>query len=383
MARTMSVQYQPTDGSFRVTFKDWGNASPESASPENPFLLPLLRQVEAAPCIAANAKSERQAQRVVRGFADWVSRALPRVRVKELRKAHVLRYFRECQSDVMLATVQSYKTILRTAFRLMAERNELDLRNPLDSIRRKELESICLTRGQTLELGMYDEGYLHRLFRWLRAQPAADAEVRLVFHLLATTGLRIGDLVTLRRRQVDTRERTLSICHHKTENTTRSHCVLHLTDETAALLAALPKRRSADGRLFRLSEISLTQKVRSTLYRYMDEVERPRGYRTFTNRGKTHRSHNIHSFRRSFITLCKKFHVEAELIRYIVGHAGSSVEEKHYNVFMTDPQGFTAAPLEMMEEILRCGKRATPAGGALARVLRELGLTREELKRLL
>lgn len=352
---------------------------PAKKSKENITLIAMLETVKKHPTKAGNAQSNRKAISVITDFISWLEKNAPLMSAKELSKKAILRFLKERYSSVMMGTISKNKSVLSTAFNILCEDYNLSIMNPFEKIHTIDLQSISNNKGKTIFISGYSEDFIHDFFAYVRS--LNDIELEIVFYLLICTGWRAGDIVNIERKQIDLENRTITLIHHKTEKTTQARTIIYITDYLLSLLKSLKVKRSS---IYSITPYSLRRKALNTLHDYLQE-HKPIGFTTYKTLICHRNSHNIHSFRKSFITICKKAGYNNELVRYIAGHAGKSIEERHYNTFLIDPKGSTEKIILYAEKIALYGEQSIKDERlqSLLELANSHGFSFDELKALL
>lgn len=329
-----------------------GLIEPAKKVKDNITLIAMLEAVKSHPTKAGNAQSTKKAKSVITDFIGWLTEKAPRMSAKELTKKAIMSFLRDCYAHAMLGTLAKQKKVLSTAFRILCEDNNLSILNPFEKIHTIDLISIDKGKGKTIFISGYTEDYIHEFYSYVRS--LNNIELEIVFYLLICTGWRAGDIVNLESKQIDLENRTITLLHNKTQKTTQARTIIHITDYLLSLLKSIKFQRST---IFSFAPCSLKDKALRTLHDYMRE-HKPIGFTTYKTLKGERNSHNLHSFRKSFITICKKAGYNNELVRYIAGHAGKSIEERHYNTFLIDPKGSTDSIIRYAESVALHGKQS-------------------------
>lgn len=183
-----------------------------------------------------------------------------------------------------------------------------------------------------------------------------------ILYFLTVTGWRIGDILNLKWEQVNLRERTITLTFGKTRNSTGQECIIFITPLMKEIL--LRQQENAKhypfnaGFVFNIRGKS-ADTVNVTHYANMFSDLLQKALVKFgilkikkSDFGQNLRNYTTHCIRKSVITelnLAKKF--ASERIHYLVGHADSTIEAKHYLKFKLYPERSTRDLIEYMEEL--------------------------------
>lgn len=409
----MSVQYIKNKGFFRVSFKDWqlvraGASSPyrsktfwayneqgekiprpsarlvqrmierlkqtekqleeatkegkpygsnEEAREEGRTLVAMLEQIKEKPCRYSTSKKEiSYARGVINKLIAWLSVNKKELTLETIKKRHIVAFFKDTHKGLSAGTVHNTLKILKTAFSLVIEKRDLQIQNPLTRVRFTDIKGLLPeTETDFRELGMFSESWLHRFWQYVQGLELIPG-ARACIYCLLLTGWRVGDCVSLNKKQIDFKHNTITLLHSKTKKSTGAKTVLYLTPYLKELL----EEASPDGMgniWGNIVQRTKYDKVNKILQNFI-ALEPPRGYEETQGKTAVLRSHTVHSFRRSVITHLKGRGVDSEIVRYMVGHSGGSIEEKHYNVFSAEPHRFTKIPLLGIEKMILKGEEA-------------------------
>lgn len=409
----MSVQYIKNKGFFRVSFKDWqlvraGAVSPyrsktfwayneqgekiprpsarlvqrmierlkqtereleeatkegkpygsnEEAREEGRTLVAMLEQIKEKPCRYSTSKKDLSfARAVINKLIVWLSVNKKELTLETIKKRHFVAFFKEACKGLSNNTLHSYYNVVKTAFSLIIEKRDLNISNPLTKVRFTDIKGILPENEVNFrELGMFSESWLYRFWQYVQGLELIPG-ARACIYCLLLTGWRVGDCVSLNKKQIDFKHNTITLLHSKTKKSTGAKTVLYLTPYLKELL----EEASPDGMGNLWGNIvkqTKYDKVKKILQDYI-ALDPPRGYEEIQGKDRVLRSHTVHSFRRSVITHLKGRGIDSEIVRYIVGHSGGSIEEKHYNVFSAEPHRFTKIPLLGIEKMILKGEEA-------------------------
>lgn len=432
----MSVQYLKTKGFFRVSFKDWqlvraGASSPyrsktfwayneqgekilrpsarlvqrtierlkltekeleeatkegraykdnEEAREEGRTLVAMLEQIKEKPCrYSTNKKDIACARGVINKLIAWLTLNRKELTLETVKKRHIIAFFKDTHKGLSNNTLHNSLKILKTAFSLVIEKRDLNTSNPLSRVRFTDIKGLLPeTETDFRELGMFSDTWLFRFWKYVQGLDLS-AGARACIYCLLLTGWRVGDCVMLNKKQIDLKHNTITLLHSKTRNSTGAKTVLYLTPYFKELL----KEASPDGLGYlwgNITQGTKYQKVNKILQNFI-ALDPPRGYEEVKGKDRVLHSHTVHSFRRSVITHLKGRGIDSEIVRYLVGHSGGSIEEKHYNKFSADPDKFTRLPLLSIEKIILKGEEAKEETkqDKLKEYARSLGVNKKQL----
>lgn len=409
----MSVQYIKNKGFFRVSFKDWqlvraGAVSPyrsktfwayneqgekilrpsarlvqrmierlkqtereleeatkegkpygsnEEAREEGRTLVAMLEQIKEKPCRYSTKKQDIAcALVVINKLIAWLSVNKKDLTLETIKKRHIVAFFKDTHKGLSNNTLHNSLKILKTAFSLIIEKRDLNISNPLTKVRFTDIKGLLPENEVDFrELGMFSEIWLHRFWQYVQGLDLS-AGARACIYCLLLTGWRVGDCVMLNKKQIDLKHNTITLLHSKTRNSTGAKTVLYLTPFFRELLESAV--HDSMGNIWEnIVKQTKYQKVKKILQDYI-ALDPPRGYEETQGKDRVLRSHTVHSFRRSVITHLKGQGVDSEIVRYIVGHSGGSIEERHYNKFSAESERFTKIPLLGIEKMILKGEEA-------------------------
>lgn len=409
----MAVQYIKTKGFFRVSFKDWqlvraGASSPyrsktywafneqgekilrpsarlvqrtierlkqtereleeatkegklygsiEEAREEGRTLVAMLEQIKEKPCRYSTKKQDIACARgVINKLIAWLTINNKELTLETIKKRHIIAFFKDTHKGLSAGTVHNTLKILKTAFSLIIEKRDLNIINPLSRVRFTDIKGLLPENEVNFrELGMFSETWLFRFWQYVQGLDLS-AGARACIYCLLLTGWRVGDCVMLNKKQIDLKHNTITLLHSKTRNSTGAKTVLYLTPYFKELL----EEATPDGLGYLWGNITQGTKydIVNKILKNFIALAPPRGYEEIQGKDRVLRSHTVHSFRRSVITHLKGRGVDSEIVRYMVGHSGGSIEERHYNKFSAEPERFTKIPLLGIEKIILKGEEA-------------------------
>lgn len=334
----------------------------------------LVNVLEKTPCRSNKPKSVANARRVINELSTFVAKKHPTMSVYEFKDSHAREFIRSYKSH-SISSIRTYVRIMRSAWRILDEHlrdiNEESVENVWKRINPDFVKSVA-EQKKVMRYSAFSREWLHNFFSWLKEHNENNRYE--AFALLFLTGWRRHDVLHLTSGNVNFEHKYISVTHSKTEETTGATTYIYLTDFLCELLASLPKRRN--GRLFALGESTL----RTTLDYYCEHVETPVDYRIADVGRYKRRSHTPHAFRRSCITHLKSEHFAGDLVNYITGHSGGTVEERHYNRFCVDYKSATEEAMLYLESIVK-GEEC--ANLTLDAVLHKLKMTKKQLAELM
>ena len=302
----------------------------------------------ARPCYSGKSKAICQARRELKRLETWVQANYPSACFEDFSPALAMEYLRTL-GEFSLSSIRTFISVIRSAWRIQQQAFDIERKSPWEKL---IWQDVCqVTQHKVpLEYHAFNTTWLSKFFAWLRDN-SKDFQIYAFFYLLLVTGWRKGDVLRLKRDNVDMSKRTITVCHQKTAEKTGRVSILYLTDGMMKIFAELERLQEArrGDTLFSMS----ADRPAAILERYIETVDKPANFDS-QRRGKyIRRSHTIHAFRRSCITILKgeaRFNVE--LVNYIVGHSPKSVEERHYNDFSADVEKSTKDVVLYMESII-------------------------------
>lgn len=334
----------------------------------------LVNVLEKTPCRSNKPKSVANARRVINELSSFVAKKHPTMSVYEFKDSHARDFVRTYKSH-SISSIRTYVRIMRSAWRILDEylrdNNAKSIENIWENVKPDFVKSVA-SKKKVMRYSAFSKPWLHNFFAWLKEHNEDNRYE--AFALLFLTGWRRHDILHLTRGNVNYEHEYISVTHSKTEETTGAITYIYLTDFIRDLLASLPKRRN--GRLFALSESTL----RTTLDYYCEHIEAPVDYRVVDVGRYTRRSHTPHAFRRSCITHLKSEHFAGDLVNYITGHSGGTVDERHYNRFCVDYKAATEEAMLYLESII---KGEANANLTLDAVLHKLKMSKKQLAELM
>lgn len=334
----------------------------------------LANVVAKNPCRSEKPKSLANARRVVNELSSFIAKKYPTMSLYDFRESHA-RDFVRCYKSHSISSIRTYVRIMRSAWRILNEHlnenNAEPVANVWENVKPDFVKSVA-SKKKVMRYSAFSKPWLHNFFAWLKEHNEDNRYE--AFALLFLTGWRRHDILHLTRGNVNHEHKYISVTHSKTEETTGAITYIYLTDFIRDLLASLPKRRN--GRLFALSESTL----RTTLDYYCEHIEAPVDYRVVDVGRYTRRSHTPHAFRRSCITHLKSEHFAGDLVNYITGHSGGTVDERHYNRFCVDYKAATEEAMLYLESIIMGEENANLT---LDAVLHKLKMSKKQLAELM
>lgn len=362
--------------------------SNEEAREEGRTLVAMLTQIRETPCRYSSRKKDIACARIVIDrLIDWLTLKNKGLTLETIKKHHIETFFKDTHKNLSNNTIHNSLKILKTAVSLIIERRGLNITNPLSVIKFAGIKGL-MPKNQInyRELGMFEEAWLHDFWRHVEGLKLSAGEKACIYALMLT-GWRVGDCVMLNKSQIDLNHNTIKLLHSKTADSTGALTILYITPHFKKLLTEAIQR--ADNKGFLWGYIK-----QETKYRKLDKIlkdfiaeREPQDYKEIKieygkdGEYRTFRTHTIHSFRRSVITHLKGEGIDSETVRYIVGHSGGNIEEKHYNRFSKKPDALTKAPLLAMEKMIleRDEAKEEERLKKLNEVLGSLNVTKGEL----
>lgn len=300
------------------------------------------------PCRSQKSNAVRQARRELCRLAEWVQANHPSLCFEDFSAALAMEYVWTL-GEFSLPSIRTFISVIRSAWRIQQQAFDIDRKSPWEKLIWQDVRQVAQHKVP-LEYHAFSATWLSKFFAWLRNN-GKDFQTYAFFYLLLVTGWRKGDVLDLKRDNVDMSKRTITVCHQKTAESTGRVSVLYLTDGMMKIFAELERLQEArrGDNLFSMS----ADRPAAILERYIETVDKPENFGS-QRRGKyIRRSHTIHAFRRSCISILKgEAGFNVELVNYIVGHSPKTVEERHYNDFSADVEKSTKDVVLYMESII-------------------------------
>lgn len=309
----------------------------------------------ARPCHSGKSKTICQARRELKRLETWVQANYPSACFEDFSPALAMDYVKTLHG-FSPTSIRTFIAIIGSAWRIQQQAFDIERKTPWEKLDPQEIHQVA-THKTRLDYRCFSTKWLSKFFAWLRDEKG-DFQTYAFFYLLLLTGWRRGDVKDLKPDNVNIAKRTLMVLHHKTAEITGHVTFLYLTDGMMNLFAQLERMRAGKrtDTYFSMSK----DRPSAILRHYIDKVDMPENFMAQRMGKYIRRSHAIHSFRRSCISLLKGdggFNVE--LVNYIVGHARMTVEERHYNDFSADVEKSTKDAMLYLESIIN-GEEQTP-----------------------
>lgn len=331
--------------------------SNEEAREEGRTLVAMLEQIKEKPCRYSTSKKEiSYARGVINKLIVWLTANKKELTLETIKKRHIIAFFKDTHKGLSAGTVHNTLKILKTAFSLVIEKRDLNISNPLSRVRFTDIKGLLPENEVNFrELGIFSESWLFRFWQYVQGLELTAGARACIFCLLLT-GWRVADCVSLNKKQIDFKHNTITLLHSKTRNSTGAKTVLYLTPYFKKLLESAVHDGMGDlwGNIVQRTKYDKVNKILQDFI----ALDTPRGYEEIQGKSAVLRSHTVHSFRRSVITHLKGRGVDSEVVRYMVGHSGGNIEEKHYNKFSAEPEKFTKIPLLGIEKMILKGEEA-------------------------
>lgn len=333
----------------------------------------LAKQCAERPCYSRKAAAINAARRNIEAFLAWLNAHYPESTLEEFSRKKAEEYIASLGQNYTRGSVAINVKALKTAWDIVCHDDDLTLSNPWQGIMRAVGKQVAAVESIGKK-GSFDRAWIERFFDYL-----GHGEVSAYFTLLLMTGWRKTDVLNLTSENVDLARRSIRIRHTKTADSTGAETILYLpslaVDKIKPLIERAPQN---NGKLFPFHR----HKVERVFNRFMQQ-DKPTGYREIVTAQKRLRTHSMHTFRATAITLLKSAGYNNELVRYYVGHAPQSIEEKSYNDFATEYEKNTAPAAEFMARVI-AGKSepVKPKVDPVDACKRALaaGLTRDDLR---
>ncbi len=226
------------------------------------------------------------------------------------------------EAKVSPSTFNQHRNLLRMVWRVMADECRLTM-NPWDKINPRKLQALD-TRKRALTPAQYES---------LLAAATTEPDFRDLFILLAWTGLRLADAVSLKWGDVDFSQHVISVVPQKTAR--RQGKRVHIP-MFPAVLEMLNERQ--DGKVLNprgyVFPVLVAQynKDASALSKDITDIFEKAGIKTTEARAERDRAvvvYGAHSLRHFFVTQATSAGMPGAMIKSITGHATDDMLE-HY-----------------------------------------------------
>jgi integrase len=295
--------------------------------------LPILRIADAWTAFETHPNRPKCSERTLdqynaefRRFASWIAQTHPdAIAIRDVDQAHAVEYAADLDAaQVSASTFNQHRNFLSMLWRVLADAGRMES-NPWERIERRKLHSLA-NRKQALSQVQYDA---------VLAAAESDPDLRDLFVMLAWTGQRLIDIVTLTWGNVDHARGIFVIHPRKTAARTGKAVYPPIFPEAQAVL----DRRQDPGKPYKLDALVFPDLAEcydrdrgAVLSKRIRKVLRKAGLQTNTERPGTARAvaqFGAHSFRHFFVTMAAEAGLPAAAIKAITGHATDAMLE-HY-----------------------------------------------------
>jgi integrase len=166
------------------------------------------------------------------------------------------------------------------------------------------------TRPEIKEKIVFTDEAIIKIFDSLKDK---NENFRTSIYLLFYTGLRSSDLLTITKKRVNLKEKTLS--YYSPKRKVYREVAFH--DDLVDILSDRLKNLNDDDQVL---NYKIVENLGRAVKRFLDDLG-------FEGMGYTART-----FRKTFITLCRsRFKMDASIVRELVGHTHSNTADRYYN----------------------------------------------------
>lgn len=298
----------------------------------------------------------RTARNQVNTFVEWLNAKHRGVALHRINSAVASEFYKYLKSQKKAyATIQHYIARLRFVFNdamIKYEDSPLKPNNPFATLRlRKVIEKVDGHKrkaydNEVLQRFLFASNKSNHLNKWQLLQRFAT------YYFLMVTGWRVNDILRLKWESVDLQQRIIKHTHRKTKNK-RLQTELGITDLMGEILLDLKELQqfapdNRKGFVFPLYTGNAETSYGNLIQHFarlrkkwnLDEHDKLGQQKTYT--------YTIHSFRGTVITRLTQAGYQEARINYLVGHAPTNTETKHY----LDLKAEDTLPLiEHMEEL--------------------------------
>ena len=288
--------------------------------------------------ITKNDTARKAARHQINSFVAWLNEKHKGTPLHRINSAIAAEYYKYLESQrIAYATIQHYKARLRFVFNdamIKYEDSPLKPSNPFATLPLRKV----ITRVEGHKRKSYENEQLQQfliastesnhLNKWQKLQRFAK------YYFLIVTGWRVNDILRLKWENIDLQKRIITHTHRKTKNK-RIVTELGITDLMLEILYCMKELQNIapdnrKGVVFPLytgnnetSYGNLIQHFTRLRKKWkLDEYERLGKQKTYT--------YTIHSFRGTAITRLTQAGYQEARINYLVGHAPTNTETKHY-----------------------------------------------------
>lgn len=307
-------------------------------------------------CISTAEVSRKAARQEINTFVEWLHENHEGIALHRIKSTVAAQFYKYLQSRrLAYGTMQHYIARLRYIFNeaiLKQEDSAYRPGNPFATLRlHKVIAKVAGHRRrpytqeqlqQFLESAA-DNRYLNK---WKILQRFAS------YYFIMVTGWRVNDILGLRWQQIDLQHELIRLKHSKTRNQ-GIRTELRMTPLMKTILQALKKLQDMAEEKRKGYLLPLWGGHARTSYANLAQhfaKQRKKCQLTEYEKQGVHKTHTytIHSFRGTVITRLTQADFQEARINYLVGHAPSNTETKHYLTLGADD---IKALIEYMEKL--------------------------------
>lgn len=288
--------------------------------------------------ITKDKTAHRVARHRINTFINWLNTKHRGLALHQVNSAIATQYYKYLEGEKLAyATIQHHIARLRFVFNdamIKYETSPLKPSNPFATLRlHKVITKVAGHKRKAYENEQLQQ-FLHasvktnQLNKWQLLQRFAT------YYFLMVTGWRVNDILRLKWESVDLQQRIIKHTHRKTKNK-RLQTELGITDLMHEILLMLKEMQqyAPDNRkefVFALYTGNADTSYGNLIQHFarlrekwgLDEQEKLGQQKTYT--------YTIHSFRGTVITRLTQAGYQDARINYLVGHAPTNTETKHY-----------------------------------------------------
>lgn len=290
----------------------------------------------------SDRKEEKiQARRIVSSFSDWLNKHHKGIALHRINSTIASQYYKYLQKNrYSYAYIKNIVRRLSYTFKQVIRRYEdspLKYNNPFSTLRLDEVitKVACHKRkpytDEQLQQFLLSCTMSYRLNKWELLQRFA------CFYFIIVTGWRVNDILQMKWKQIDLKKEVITTTHKKTENK-GIETELGITNLMREILIALQKLQEVSPNEHKEFVFSLRGKDASievapyaSILKHFQSVRRKLNLLEKEKKGRNQTySYTIHSFRGTVITRLTQLGYQEVKINYLVGHAPTNTEAKHY-----------------------------------------------------
>ena len=304
----------------------------------------------------------RQYESEWKRFVAWISKTYPDVvYLHQVTRQHAEAYAADLNADkVSASTFNQHRNLLRLLWRVLADAARTT-GNPWDSITPRKLNALA-TRKRAVTPGQFDS---------LLLATEGDTDLRDLFLVLAWTGQRLVDGVTLKWGEVDFARGIITLAPKKTARRQGKQVHIPLFPAVREVLDRREAGHPVNPAGYVFPEIveSYERDDGSTLAKRIAAAFKKAGMDTTEERENRSRAvtvYGAHSLRHFFVTAAASAGMPAAMVKSITGHASDSMQE-HYIQIGADMAVEIAARMTASGGVLSLPEPGATEGKADAR----------------